>query len=276
MIKFLTKGLLRDRSRSLFPILVISLIVTIIIFTKGFMTGMLNSLFLDTAVVSTGHVKIMTRAYEEENQLLPNDLALLETDQLVEKLSLEYPDYFWTPRITFGGLLDVPDENGETMEQGPTIALAVDFFSSDSRQVDIWELKRRLTAGRIPEKPQEVLLSTKLAERLGLEPGEVVTFIGSTMHNAFTTYNFMVSGTFNLNMGAIDKQMMLLDISGARIALDMDYAASEILGYSHHHYNRDHDCNLEFLKRHNPYPELFGHRKYQEASSVYQWLPYLN
>ena len=115
MIKFLTKGLLRDRSRSLFPILVISLIVTIIIFSKGFMTGMLNSLFLDTAVVSTGHVKIMTRAYEQENQLLPNDLALLETDQLVEKLSLEYPDYFWTPRITFGGLLDVPDENGETM-----------------------------------------------------------------------------------------------------------------------------------------------------------------
>ena len=261
MIKFLTKGLLRDRSRSLFPILVISLIVTIIIFTKGFMTGMLNSLFLDTAVVSTGHVKIMTRAYEEENQLLPNDLALLGTGQLVEKLSLEYPDYFWTPRITFGGLLDVPDENGETMEQGPTIALAVDFFSSGSRQVDIWELKRRLTAGRIPEKPQEVLLSTKLAERLGLEPGEVVTFIGSTMHNAFTTYNFMVSGTFNLNMGAIDKQMMLLDISGARIALDMDYAASEILGYSHDLYYNDDDAvslRLAFNASHSDSSDIFS------------------
>ena len=261
MIKFLTKGLLRERSRSLFPILVISLIVTIIIFTKGFMTGMLNSLFLDTAVVSTGHVKIMTRAYEEENQLLPNDLALLETDQLVEKLSLEYPDYFWTPRITFGGLLDVPDENGETMEQGPTIALAVDFFSSGSRQVDIWELKRRLTAGRIPEKPQEVLLSTKLAERLGLEPGEVVTFIGSTMHNAFTTYNFMVSGTFNLNMGAIDKQMMLLDISGARIALDMEYASSEILGYSQDLYYNDDDAvslRLAFNASHSDSSDIFS------------------
>jgi putative ABC transport system permease protein len=225
------------------------------------MTGMLNSLFLDTAVVSTGHVKIMTRAYEEENQLLPNDLALLETDQLVEKLSLEYPDYFWTPRITFGGLLDVPDENGETMEQGPTIALAVDFFSSGSRQVDIWELKRRLTAGRIPEKPQEVLLSTKLAERLGLEPGEVVTFIGSTMHNAFTTYNFMVSGTFNLNMGAIDKQMMLLDISGARIALDMDYASSEILGYSHDLYYNDDDAvslRLAFNASHSDSSDIFS------------------
>ena len=85
MIKFLTKGLIRDRSRSLFPILIITLIVAIIIFAKGFMTGALNGMFVDAAVISTGHLKIMTRAYKEESQLLPNDLALLETSQLIEE-----------------------------------------------------------------------------------------------------------------------------------------------------------------------------------------------
>ena len=127
MIKFLTKGIIRDRSRSLFPILVITLTVAMIIAFQGFITGALNGFFRDTAVVSTGHMKIMTRAYEEENQLLPNDLALLETAQLIEKLSQEYPDHFWTPRITFVGLLDKPDKNGETLEQGPTIALGIDL-----------------------------------------------------------------------------------------------------------------------------------------------------
>ena len=78
MIKFLTKGILRDRSRSLFPVFVVMLAVAMIIFFQGFMNGTLNGMFLDSAVVSTGHVKIMTRAYKEENQLLPNDLALLE------------------------------------------------------------------------------------------------------------------------------------------------------------------------------------------------------
>ena len=125
MIKFLLKGLIRDRSRSLFPILIITLIVAIIIFTKGFMTGALNSIFVDTAVISTGHLKITTRAYNEESQLLPNDLALLGTDQLVAELNKKYPDHFWTPRITFAGLLDVPDKNGETVEQGPTIAFGI-------------------------------------------------------------------------------------------------------------------------------------------------------
>jgi len=86
MIKFLTKGIIRDRSRSLFPVLVVTLAVAMIIFFQGFFTGVMNSMFLDSAVVSTGHVKVMTRGYKEESQLLPNDLALLGTDQLVNEL----------------------------------------------------------------------------------------------------------------------------------------------------------------------------------------------
>ena len=232
MIKFLIKGILRDRSRSLLPVLVVTLAVAMIIFFQGFMNGIINSMFLDSAVVSTGHVKVTTKGYKEESQLLPNDLALLGTKQLIDKMTHKYQDYFWTPRITFGGLLDVPDENGETQAQGPVFALGIDFLSPGSRQIEIWELERRLQDGRLPENKDEVLLSTRLADRLGLSLGNSVTLIGSTMHNAFTTYNFLVVGTFKLNLGPVDRQMMLVDISGARLALDMEDAASEILGYT--------------------------------------------
>ena len=239
MIKFLTKGLLRDRSRSLFPVLVITLTVAMVVFAIGFMRGTMNSLFLDTAVVFSGHEKIVTRAYNEENQLLPNDLALLDVDQLVDELGRDYPNYFWTPRITFAGLLDVPDENGETKSQGPVITLGIDLFSENSRQAEIWELDRVLVEGQIPQNRDDALISTKLADQLDLAVGETVTFIGSTMDNAFTTYNFNVSGTFNLRKGQTDKQMMLVDLSGARLALDMDNAASAIFGFTHSLYYDD-------------------------------------
>ena len=239
MIKFLTKGILRDRSRSLFPVIVVTLTVAMIVLFQGFLTGIMNGMFLDSAVVSTGHVKIMTKAYHEENQLLPNDLALLDTEKLVQELNREHTDYFWTPRITFGGLLDVPDENGETHAQGPVYALGIDFLSLDSRQIEIWKLERRLVTGRLPENANEVLLGTKLAGRLGFSSGESVTLIGSTMYNAFTTYNFTVVGTFKLNLGPVDRHMMLVDISGARLALDMENAASEILGYTNSLYYED-------------------------------------
>jgi putative ABC transport system permease protein len=94
-------------------------------------------------------------------------------------------------------------------------------------------------SGNLPKDNSDVLISSKLANQLNIAIGEIVTFIGSTMDNAFTTYNFKVSGTFNLKKGQTDKQMMLVDLSGARLALDMDNAASAIFGFTHSLYYDD-------------------------------------
>jgi putative ABC transport system permease protein len=230
MIWFLAKGLIRDRSRSLFPLLAIIITVTLVIFGIGFLEGVMNNFIKGEAVISSGHVKVVTRAYKKESNQLPNDLALFDTNYIIQKLQKMYPNYFWTPRITFAGLLDVPDKNGETKEQGPVFALGLDFFSEYSRQSEIWELEKCLINGQLLKKRDEALISTKLAEELGLSIGNYVTLISSTMDNAFTTYNFNVVGIFNLYKGQTDRQMMLVDISGARQALDMEGAASEILG----------------------------------------------
>ena len=131
---------MRDRSRSFFPLIIITTIVAIIIFFSGFLNGIYNSLFFNTALVNSGHVKVVTHAYNLEYQLLPNDLALLDTKELVEELNNKYSNYIWTPRITFAGLLDVPDANGETLSQSPTIALGIDFLSEDSQQLDVWNI----------------------------------------------------------------------------------------------------------------------------------------
>ena len=233
MMYFLTKGLLRDRSRSLFPVIIITITVTIVIFAIGFMKGSMNSVFQSTAVIISGHEKVVTRAYKEESQMLPNDLALLNVDQIIRNLEKEYPDHFWSPRITFGGLLDMPDKNGETRDQGPVYVLGIDLLKTGSRIIEIWELDKNLVNGRLPKTFNEALIGQKLANKLNITVGDTATYIGTTMHNAFTTYNFTIVGTFDLQKGQADSQMMLVDISGARKALDMENAASEILGFTH-------------------------------------------
>ena len=233
MMYFLTKGLLRDRSRSLFPVIIITITVTIVIFAIGFMKGSMNSVFQSTAVIISGHEKVVTRAYKEESQMLPNDLALLNVDQIISNLDKEYPDHFWSPRITFGGILDMPDKNGETKDQGPVYALGIDLLKTGSRIIEIWELDKNLVNGRLPKTFNEALIGQKLANKLNITVGDTATYIGTTMHNAFTTYNFTIVGTFDLQKGQADSQMMLVDISGARKALDMENAASEILGFTH-------------------------------------------
>ena len=233
MMYLLIKGLLRDRSRSLFPVIIITITVTIVIFAIGFMKGSMNSVFQSTAVIISGHEKVVTRAYKEESQMLPNDLALLNVDQIIRNLDKEYPDHFWSPRITFGGLLDIPDKNGETKDQGQVYALGIDLLKTGSRIIEIWELDKNLVNGRLPKTFNEALIGQKLANKLNITVGDTATYIGTTMHNAFTTYNFTIVGTFDLQKGQADSQMMLVDISGARKALDMENAASEILGFTH-------------------------------------------
>ena len=44
MIKFLLKGILRDRSRSLLPIMVVALGVFLTVFMSGFMKGIFNDI----------------------------------------------------------------------------------------------------------------------------------------------------------------------------------------------------------------------------------------
>ena len=232
MFHFLFKGLIRDKSRSFFPVIIITLVVAIIIFFSGFLNGLYNSLFFNTALINSGHIKIVSHAYNEEYQLLPNDLALLGIDEVKDKLDSLYIDYLWTPRITFAGLLDVPNDIGETLLQSPVIALGIDFLSNDSRQQDIWRLEDKIIEGEMLKNSNEILISQKLSNRLKIYPSSRVTFIGSTMHGGFTMYNYIVKGIFDLNMGPIDKDMMIVDLKGARMALDMDNAASEILGYN--------------------------------------------
>ena len=130
MLKFIFKGILRDKSRSLLPVVVISIGVFLTVFMSGWMKGIFTDMIDLSAKFTTGHVKVMTRVYAENQHQLPNDLALLGVEELTNHLKADYPDMTWVKRIHFGGLLDVPDKNGETRAQGPAAGKAIDLPSS--------------------------------------------------------------------------------------------------------------------------------------------------
>ena len=124
MIKFLVKGILRDPSKSVIRIFVISIGVMVTVIVSGMVKGLLSDIVNQNANLDTGHLKIMTKPYAENKDQLPNDLAILDLSILQESLELSYPNVDWAPRIKFGGIIDVPDKNGETKIQGPAIGFA--------------------------------------------------------------------------------------------------------------------------------------------------------
>ena len=54
MITFIIKGLLRDRHRSLFPVIMVTIGVFITVFFQAFMGGILTDMVDSTARFSTG------------------------------------------------------------------------------------------------------------------------------------------------------------------------------------------------------------------------------
>ena len=231
MIIFLIKGLLRDGSRSKLPVMVVAIGVMLSVFMHAYITGFMGDSIEMNAKFSSGHVKVVTKAYAENQSQMPNDLAILGVDDLKKKLQAEYPNVSWVERINFGGLIDVPDQNGETKAQGPAIGMAIDFLSGKSDEVQRLNIESSLINGRLPGAPTEVLISDQFARKLGVELGQEITFMGSTMYGAMTYFNYTIVGTVSFGSNVLDKGTIMTDLEGARLALDMDDAAGEILGF---------------------------------------------
>ena len=231
MIRFLLKGLLRDRARSLFPVLTVAAGAALTVFLHAFVGGAVNGLIQSTAHYRTGHVRIVTRAYAKIADQAPNDLALLGVDTLLTDVRQKYPALLWTPRIEFGGLLDIPDTLGQTKEQAPVHGMGVDLSGSGSPEWSLLNLRGALVRGALPRKPGDVLIADELAAKMHIAPGQRATLIGSTMNGSMAFANFTVTGTLRVGLGPMDRNIIIADLMDIRQALDMRNGAGEILGF---------------------------------------------
>ena len=231
MIKFLLKGILRDKSKSLIPVCVISLGVFITVFMSGFVDGVLSEMISSNANLDTGHLKVMTKPYNENKDQLPNDLALLEIDLLIDSLESEYPNLEWVPRIKFGGILDVPGVNGETIIQGPGIGLGLSILGEDKSEIERLSIQKSIVRGSMPENPNEILLSEVFSKKLKINPGDEVTFFGSTMEGSMVFESFVMSGTVMFGNPVLDRSTFIVDFKKTQMILDMENGSSELLAY---------------------------------------------
>ena len=230
MIKFLFKGLLRDKTRSLLPVIVVSLGVMMTVFLQAYMSGIFADSIETTAKFSSGHVKVMTKAYKENQSQLPNDFAIVGINDVMKNLKKDYPDMTWIDRIQFGGLLDAPDSAGQTRSQGNVMGMGIHMLGNQD-EIDRMDLRSKLLSGHFPQKSGEVMITDELFKKMNLKLGDPVTLISSTMYGDMAMYNFTVSGTIHFGTSVLDRGLIVADIEDVRLALNMEDAAGEVLGF---------------------------------------------
>jgi putative ABC transport system permease protein len=211
--------------------IVVAIGVMLTVFLHAYITGFMGDTIEMNAKFTNGHVKVMTKAYAENASQIPNDLALLGVSKLMRDLQDQFPEIEWTQRIQFGGLVDVPDANGETRSQGPAVGMGIDLLSPETREKERLNLLKSLVRGKLPGRQGEVLLSDEFARKLDAGPGDTITLIGSTMNGSMSICNFVISGTVSFGSKFLDRGAVITDIEDARMALDMADATGEILGF---------------------------------------------
>jgi len=239
MIKFLLKGIIRDHHRSLFPVMIVAIGVTITVVLHSWITGVFGDIVEFSSKFNTGHVRVITKGYADNLNQMPNDFALEDVETNIKNLQILFPEMTWAKRIKFGGLIDIADEFGETKVQGPAVGMAIDMLSKDSKELERLNIPKSLKRGSLPKNPGELLLSDQFAKKLSISPGETVTIITSTMYGSMAIENFILAGTVEFGSAAMDNGAVIVDIADAQIMLNMEDATGELLGYFPKNYDAE-------------------------------------
>lgn len=232
MIRWILKGIMRDKTRSLFPFMVVTVGVTLLIFLLGWMEGIFNGMLEITAKLDTGQLRFVNKPFYEEEHLNPLDRSLAAQNQTLKWLREKGdPRIQWAPRIRWGAIMDVPDEKGETRSQTPAIGMAVQMLDKNSPERERLGLKKSLIAGEIPSRSMEMLMGYKLAEALELKLGDTVTLLGQNFDGGMATDNYKVVGFLRFGTASMDKKMALIDLADAQRTFYMEDMVTDLLGF---------------------------------------------
>jgi putative ABC transport system permease protein len=111
------------------------------------------------------------------------------------------------------------------------MGLGIDFLTGKSGEAKRLNIENALVRGHLIQNQGEALLSEMFSQKLGVNPGDQVTLIGSTMNGSMSMYNFTVAGTVTFGTEGLDRGAIIVDIEDARLALDMQDAAGELIGF---------------------------------------------
>jgi putative ABC transport system permease protein len=234
MIAWILKGIFRDKTRSLFPFLVVTVGVSLMIFFVGFIEGIFAGMIDGMANLDTGHLRVVNKAFYEEEHLNPMDRALAAQTETGAWLNAN-SDVQWSPRIRWGAIMDVPDESGETLSQTPVLGMALNILSPQSPERERLQLADSILEGRLPEKANEMLVGYQLADTLRLKLNQPVTLLGQSFDGGMATDNYIVVGFIRFGVSALDKKMALIDILDAQRTFYMEDMVTDWLGFAPSH-----------------------------------------
>ena len=228
LIRIAWRNLWRHALRTAIALLAVATVVLIVIFSRGFVTGLTESSFRLYINNMYGHVRVTTDEYNLREPLLPLEHLVdgfqgSGSTSMVEDIEqLDAVEYVM-PRIRFGAMASIDDEMIRMM------GVAIDV----QRELTYGVMADDIIAGTMIASGNEIVVGSGLMEDLGAEVGDRVTLVFSDSFQSLRGRTFQITGVRDTGVSDLDNVMFYLPLDTARDMLWLEDEVTELMVFAY-------------------------------------------
>lgn len=219
------KNLSRSKLRTSISIVAIAFAIFAVVFTRGLISGVLESFFENHIHFKAGHIRVIEEEYKLKERLMSLNYTLDGFNgegysEMSEKIrSVEGVEQV-VPRLKFGAMVSLEDELVGMMGWGIDPAEEIAFT----------EIDKKIVEGRMVELgSREIVMGAGLLEKIDRGVGDKVTILYSTPFGSFKGSTFLIVGKISSPIKVLDDTIFYLPLDQAQRILEMPGEVTELL-----------------------------------------------
>jgi putative ABC transport system permease protein len=219
------KNLSRSKLRTSVSIIAIAIALIAVVFARGLISGMIESIFENHINYKAGHIRVINKEYKLKERLMSLNYTLdgfnrKGYSEMSEKLKLVEGVEQVVPRLKFGAVVSMDDELVGMMGWGVDPAEEIAFTKIDEKIIE----------GRMVEPgSREVLMGTGLLEKIDRKVGDKVTILYTTPFGSFKGSTFQIVGKLQTTIQMLNDTVFYLPLDQAQRILEMPGEVTELL-----------------------------------------------
>ena len=238
ILKLGWKNIARNKKRSLFTIIAITVGITMLIFASSYIEGIMNSTTEVAKRMRIGHVKIITSEYSRLERIMPKEELVLNSEDLSERIHKIDGVNLVSQFVKFNALISKEELN----EPGLVVGGDPSIINTHMGIADM------VISGTYFDKDKkEIMVGRLFAEKMGIDVNDELLLVTTDINYSTYALPFRVSGIFNTGYTYIDKHMLFVPLKFSREILDCGDSSHEILIYLNDH-NRAGEVATEIEK----------------------------
>ena len=219
LFKMSFRDLGRNRRRSFFSALAVSVGLMILMLMSSVINGEMGSAIQGAIILETGHIQVRAASYDQNKSSLKWEDLVVNPDQIASQISVLPQVKAATPRLYASGFISAGNQSAGARIYGIDPASA----ANDPYRLGIISgsyLKADDSAGLLIGKPS--------AEKLHLKAGDNVSLSVNTANGDVAEQTFIVRGIYSTNTSSFDSATIFLPLTKAQTITQVQNRASTV------------------------------------------------